>query len=284
MWKAMAASVTGNSHVKSGTGCQDASGWRTHAGVTCLAVADGAGSRVLSAAGSFNAVEQALNAVAGLAASDSASADLTDWVRAAFDSARDAVAAYASSTERKPGDYATTLGVAILTSDQIAIGQIGDCITIVGHGGRYLAVNPEVKEEYANETFFLTAEDWYTHLRITVLAGGLDMVALSTDGLRYKITNTRTGVPFEPFFTDLVGYAQGAGANSAGIGRFLAAIENDQTGDDKSLVTAVQLAAEPGMPVDGGEVWPPAPQVTSAVAAESGTDQALAVARPPEAQ
>lgn len=280
----MAASVTGNSHVQRGTGCQDASGWRTHAGVTCLAVADGAGSRPLSATGSALAVDQVLAVVAGLAASESAPADLRDWLSAAFDSARDRIAAFASATERKPGEYATTLGVAILTSHVIAIGQLGDCITVVGHGGRYLVVDPEVKEEYANETYFLTADDWDTHLRITVLAGGPDMVALSTDGLRYKITNTRTGVPFEPFFNDLIGYAQGAEANSAGIGRFLAVIENDQTGDDKSLVTAVRLAAAPGASADGGEIWPAPPHVSSAVAAQSDAHQPSAVARPPEVQ
>jgi Protein phosphatase 2C len=256
MWKALGASVTGNSHVVSGTGCQDASGWRTHAGVTCLAVADGAGSRPLSATGSALAVEQALETVARLASDENSPGDLTDWLRAAFDSARDRVAAFASSTEREPGDYAATLAVAILAADHIAIGQIGDGITVVGHGGHYIAVHPEIKGEYVNETFFLTASDWYEHLRLTVLAGAADVVALSTDGLRYKITNTRTGAPFEPFFDGLLGYVQGAEASSDGISRFLAGLENDQTGDDKSLVAAVQVTVEASVPGDHGETWP----------------------------
>jgi hypothetical protein len=256
MWKVLGASVTGNSHVAKGTGCQDASGWRTHAGVTCLAVADGAGSRPLSATGSALAVEQALETVARLASDETPPEDLTDWLRAAFDSARDRIAAFASSTERKPGEYAATLAVAILTPDYIAVGQVGDGITVVGGGGRYIAVHPEVKGEYVNETFFLTASDWYEHLRVTVLAGAADVVALSTDGLRYKITNTKTGAPFGPFFDGLLSYVKGTEASSDGIGRFLARLENDQTGDDKSLVAAVQVTAEAGVPAEGGETWP----------------------------
>ncbi len=275
MWKVLGASVTGNSHVASGTGCQDASGWRTHAGVTCLAVADGAGSRPLSATGSALAVEQALETVARLASDENSPGDLTDWLRAAFGSARDKIAAFASSTERKPAEYASTLAVAILTAGHIAIGQLGDGITVVGSGSRYVAVHPEVKGEYVNETFFLTASDWHEHLRLTVLAGAADVVALSTDGLRYKITNTKTSAPFGPFFDGLLSYVQGTDASSDGISRFLAGLENDQTGDDKSLVAAVQVTVEADVAHDGGETWP-----AYAVADITGQPPALPVTAP----
>ncbi len=291
MWKAIGASVIGNTHIADGTGCQDASGWRTHAGVTCLAVADGAGSRSLSATGSALAVEESLHTVAALAADESAPEDLTDWLRAAFGSARDRIAAFASAADRKPGEYATTLAVAILKGDHVAVGQVGDCIVVVGIGGRCLTVDPEIKprDEYVNGTFFLTASDWHDRLRLTLLAGAPDVVALSTDGLRYKITDTATGVPFEPFFDDILGYAQRPAARSAGVGRALTELENDQSGDDKSLMVAVRVGAPPGVAWNGGEIWcygtggpvavtPDASQVPPAQALSA---QAPAVKAPP---
>lgn len=99
VWKVIGASVTGDSHASGGAGCQDASGWRRQSGITCLAVADGAGSRPLSAAGSALAVEQALDAIADLAMDDNAPADLADWLHSAFGRAQDRIAAFASSTE-----------------------------------------------------------------------------------------------------------------------------------------------------------------------------------------
>jgi hypothetical protein len=255
MWKAVGASVPGTSHIAKGTGCQDASGWRRHNGITCLAVADGAGTRPLSATGSALAVEQALDTVARLAGDENAPDDHADWLRAAFDSARDRIAAFASSTNRKPTEYATTLAVAILFPEHVVIGQIGDPIVVVGTRGHYLAVHPEAKVEYANETYFLTAGDWYEHLRITLLAGPVEVVALSSDGLKYKITNIRTGAPFGRFFDDLLGYLKTPEASSAGINKFLTGLTNDQTGDDKSLVAAIQVLARDGVHADGGEVW-----------------------------
>ena len=259
MWKVIGASVTGNSHASGGTGCQDASGWRRQSGITCLAVADGAGSRPLSASGSALAVEQALDTIAGLATDESAPADLTDWLRSAFDRAQDRIAAFASSRERTSGEYATTLAVAIVAPDRVAIGQVGDSIAVIGGPGQYLTVCPEAKREYANETYFITAGDWTEHLRVAVLAGTADIVALSTDGLRYKITNIRTSAAFGPFFDGLVDYGKDVAASSDGIGKFLAELENDQTGDDKSLVAAIQVDGNESLARDGGEKWPDVP-------------------------
>jgi len=259
VWKVIGASVTGTSHASGGTGCQDASGWRRQSGITCLAVADGAGSRPLSAAGSALAVEQALDTIADLATDESPPADLTDWLRIAFDRAQDRIAVFASGKERKPAEYATTLAVAIVAADRVAIGQVGDSIAVIGSPGQYLTVCPETKGEYANETYFITAGDWIEHLRIAVLAGSTDVVALSTDGLRYKITNIRTSAAFGPFFDGLVDYGKDAAASSDGIGRFLAGLENDQTGDDKSLVAAIQVAGSESLARDDGEKWPEVP-------------------------
>lgn len=237
MWKVLGASVTGNSHRDNGMECQDASGWRSDPGVTCLAVADGAGSRPLSGAGSALAVERALLVVAKRADPLGPMA----WIRDAFEDARGQIAAMAASTGHAVDDYATTLALAILTPDAIAIGQVGDSIAVTEVAGHYRSVDPETKGEYVNETVFITTHDWLDHLRMTVMpAEAADMVALSTDGLRYKIlSHPVTAVPFAPFFDDLASYVRTPEASCEGISHFLAGLD-DQTGDDKTLVAAVR--------------------------------------------
>lgn len=46
MCRVIGASVTGRSHEAAGKDCEDASGQRAEPELTCLAVADGAGSRL----------------------------------------------------------------------------------------------------------------------------------------------------------------------------------------------------------------------------------------------
>ena len=46
-----------------------------------------------------------------------------------------------------------------------------------------LVVSPPENGEYANETSFVTQDDWYNHLRTVVLPDDLDIVALMSDGV-----------------------------------------------------------------------------------------------------
>ena len=247
MWKIIGASVTGTAHKTHGTECQDASGWRSERGVTCLAVADGAGSRPLSVAGSALAVERALAVALDCAAQTAGSSSAEDWLHAAFADAHQQIAAMAKSLEREADDYATTLALAILTADVVAIGQVGDSIAVVGQGEHYRIVSPETKGEYINETVFVTAPDALDQLRVTLLpAREAELVAMSTDGLRYQIlSDLAANVPFAPFFDDLVGYIRTPEASPDGIFQFLTELD-DQTGDDKTLVAAMR--AEPSEP------------------------------------
>ena len=65
------------------------------------------------------------------------------------------------------------------------------------------------RPEYANETTFVTGTDALAELRVdTLREDETDAIALSTDGLRYKILDDlATYRPYEPFFEDLFAYA-----------------------------------------------------------------------------
>jgi hypothetical protein len=241
MWKVMGASVPGTAHVRAGKGCDDASEWLGGADMMCLAVADGAGSRPLSARGSRIAVDTAAELARGLRRGEALEGDPRAWLAAVFTEARRRIMEAAGGNEHDYHDYATTLAVAVLMDGTIAIGQVGDTIAVVGGPGGYASIAPAPQFEYAHETVFVTHDDFADHLRIETLpADGVDEVYLSTDGLRYKILdNLAKSVPFEPFFADVGTYARSESAAPESIERFLSAVD-DQTGDDLSLVIAVR--------------------------------------------
>ena len=235
MWKVIGASVPGSSHIAAGTGCEDAADWAVRAGVTCLAVADGAGSRPLAHEGARAAVARVLSRV------DVPVGDPADWLADALDDARAALEELAKSSGTDVDQYATTLAVAVLTAEAVGIAQIGDTIAVVGQGGEFQAVDPAPRFEYANETVFLTAPGAVATARIVVHpADGVDEVFLSTDGLRLKITDDLAlGTPYQPFFADVAAYVRSPAADPDAIREFLLNLD-DQTGDDKTLVAAVR--------------------------------------------
>jgi len=245
----MGASVTGTSHEAAGTGCEDASDWEVGPEVTCLAVADGAGSRPLSGRGARLAVEHAL-LIARACAGRNEPGDPHTWLQLIVKDVREKITELAASEGRPPGDFAATLGVAILTGTVACVGQIGDTIAVLGQAGQFHTVAPPPRAEYVNETSFVTDDGALERLRVTVEPiADVDAVFLSTDGLRFKVLgNLMTADPFPPFFEDLTAYIQSAEASADEIRRFLAGLD-DQSGDDKTLVAAVRAAAE--WPADG---------------------------------
>lgn len=238
MWHVIGASVAGRSHQASGTDCQDACDWRAQPGLTCLAVADGAGSRPMARDGALLAVRHALLTAGQCAAG---SGDPASWLRLAFAAARDEITTRASAQDRQAADYAATLAVAVLTPDVVAIGQIGDTIVVTGNAGRYETARPAPRGEYVNETTFITGPGALDDLRISIRpAAQTDSVFLSTDGLRFKILDDlAAGTPFWPFFEDLAAYASSPSATQDAVRRFLAGLD-DQSGDDKTLLAAVR--------------------------------------------
>ena len=245
MWKVIGASVTGTSHEAAGTSCEDASSWQVGPEVTCLAVADGAGSRPLSGRGAALAVDHALLIARACAGRDEPD-DPHTWPRLIVKDVREQIAMLAATEGREPGDFASTLGVAILTRTVACVGQIGDTIAVLGKAGQFRTVDPAPRTEYVNETSFVTDESVMEQLRVTIEPiADVDSVFLSTDGLRYKVLgNLMTAAPFPAFFEDLAAYTRSPEASVDEIRQFLIGLD-DQCGDDKTLVAAVRTASEP---------------------------------------
>jgi hypothetical protein len=237
VWKVIGNTATGTSHTLIGRGCDDSFGWRVGPDLVAMAVADGAGSRPRSDIGSQAAVAGILD-WAHTYVTGGGSPELVEgfeWVRAELQGLATRLGCGVDS-------LATTLGVVIVRPDVVEVGQIGDTIVVLKlDDGTLARPSPPETFEYVNETVFVTADSAISHLRIDRYpAGNVQGVALSTDGLRFKIlSDLARSEPYGPFFDDIFSYASGDGSNSEAVGRFLAGLD-DQSGDDKTLVIGIR--------------------------------------------
>ena len=238
----LAASVAGTAHVATGRGCDDAFAVDvTDDGVLVAAVADGAGSHSgTSAFGSYAACRAAV--AAARAALDSSVLDQSELkleavLRNAMGAAVNTIERRAGELDMRPACLSTTLTLAVIAASSAGLAQIGDGVTVIRQQGDVAWVLAEPKLEYANLVTFLRA-DTLADVRVLVTES-VDAIAISTDGLRYKICNLAEGTPFLPFFDRLWADLADKDLDEGQFADFLANID-DQTGDDKTLLIAVR--------------------------------------------
>jgi hypothetical protein len=258
--------VPGNSHIDSGRGSDDAYAYALAPdgrGVV-IAVADGAGSRSgTSALGAFAACRAVLADASALLTAAYSEVSAESALRQSFAAARAAVESYADEHGLQARDLATTLAVAVLTPNAAVVAQVGDGVIVCEIDGQMASLVPEEKGEYANETVFLTAKNaLQEHLRIRFFDKPIARVALSTDGLRYKILRLQDGgVPFEPFFAAVWQAVADASLHPSALADWLRALD-DQTGDDKTLVVGALVEApfrNSTLPATMASLAPPIP-------------------------
>lgn len=267
-WAACGASVTGSQHVSRGLGCDDAFAYGTIGDFIVAAVADGAGSvSGTSAWGSYTACQAVLQLTLQSAFitgfKSAAATDADEMMRWLFTRARERVTKQADLMGLPVGLLATTLSVAIAGPELLILGQIGDGIIASETGDGIATHLIEEKDEYANTTWFIHTDEAFEQSFRTSAQVGATAFALSTDGMSYKITDIVTGEPFEPFFKGAWQRVR-SGAAASDFAALLRGIEDDQTGDDKTMVLAaldwVKDAYFPsGRPVVRTEVSSPPP-------------------------
>ncbi len=266
-WRVIGASVPGTSHLRSGRGCDDAHDMRLlDGGLLLLAAADGAGSAAYSAAGAATAVRTALDTAELLLKGQMQPGQEDQWLsvlRMLLQSAHEAVhqlvlekiAVPQATSEEQPQpyqldgkrtirDFATTLLVAIITPDWIATVQVGDgAIVIQQADGGFISLTPRSRNEYVNETDFITDEGYLSSADFTVLPRWrMQGIALLTDGLQIVAMKMPQNIPSAPFFTPLFRVIAGSTATEDALCRFLASERIcARTDDDKTLVLAVPL-------------------------------------------
>ena len=245
-WAVRGASVTGSEHERRGLGCDDAYSFGVAGDFVVAAVADGAGSVTgTSAWGSYTACKSILDdAMTSRFINDYCATPVAEregWVRWLFEGAVQAVHQQAEVFGMPVSLLSTTLCVAVADRQAVVFGQIGDGIIATESDDQVKTLLIESKDEYANATWFIQSDGAFDTAYRSATHPGPTAFALSTDGMTYKITNVATGEAYQPFFRGSWKHVR-TGASSASLKALLGNIEDDQTGDDKTMV----LAALPG--------------------------------------
>lgn len=241
-WAVCGASVAGHEHQRRGLGCDDAYGYGTDGEFVVAAVADGAGSVTgTSAWGAYAACQSVLKHALQPAFIDhyrsSQPADVQQLLRWLFDGALQRVGRQADALGLDVTLLATTLCVGLADRRLAAFGQIGDGVIAAEVDGRIESLLAEHKDEYANTTSFLQSAGAFEESFRTSTQTGVTAFALSTDGMSYKITDVASGQAYEPFFRGSWQHVR-AGAGADQFAALLRGIEDDQTGDDKTMILA----------------------------------------------
>lgn len=243
-WAVCGASVTGAQHLRRGLGCDDAYSFGVAGDFVVAAVADGAGSVTgTSAWGSYTACESVLaDAMKSRFISEFKSAPVEEretflgWL---FERATRRVREQSERFGLDASRLSTTLCVALADREAAVFGQIGDGIIATEVDEHITTLLVEAKDDYANVTVFLQSEGAFDVAFRTATQLGATAFALSTDGMSYKITNVATGQAYEPFFRGSWDHVR-TGVSAADFTRLLRGIEDDQTGDDKTMILAAQ--------------------------------------------
>lgn len=255
-WRVAGASVAGFSHLADGTPCQDAHAIATlPSGRLIAVVSDGAGSARRSAEGSrLLSDEVVAHLRARFHANESAASTQLDeatvrpWIEEAVESVRTRLSALADNGGSLRDFHATLVGV-VAGPDAGVFFHVGDgagCATSLKDVSVSVVSAPE-NGEYANETYFITQDEWRDHLRLTFFNSEHDLVALMSDGVMPFALAKGALAPFLPFFDPLSKFLA-THSREEGEQGIAAILERDAirqiTGDDKTLVWALRVASD----------------------------------------
>jgi hypothetical protein len=248
VWRHIAQSLQGPSHLADGTACQDSHVVRLlgdgPTGTLLACVADGAGSAKFSNTGAVITCNTVLeNAAAHFEANGGRFDDLArDDVLRWCEDARTRINGEASARDCNCREFASTLCAVIAAPDCSVFFQIGDGAIIVGNHGVYGVVFWPQSGEYANSTNFLTADDYQDQLDFLTTTSRCSDIALFTDGLERLALRFDSRTPHSPFFAPLFRALRSAndldGLNE-GLRQFLASDSVQvRSDDDKTLILA----------------------------------------------
>lgn len=246
-WRVFAAASLGFAHRDAGQPCQDAFASAVSGPVLVAAVCDGAGSQPCSDIGAARISAELVDVLAGAfgecAMPETVGAEaFHSAVSAAITTARDAVQAQAARDQRQLGHYASTL-VGVVASPQGGwFFHVGDGLGIADGAEQLPRVSLPENGEYANETYFVTGEDWASHLRITPLPAGCTRIALMSDGAMPFVMARGLQGFFAPFMDPVTRFLDACTSEAEGSAGLAATLGDPRTeaitGDDKTLLIA----------------------------------------------
>lgn len=213
MWRVFSASVTGKRNLEQGIAGQDASHWVVLDDQLVAIVCDGAGSAAEARAGAAfiaralaDDLSSTIQAARRAPATEIGAPEAA--IAVAIENARVGLAEIAASRRLPLQDFSCTLVGCAVSSEGGWLFHIGDGFAIQqGVDGDSVLSRPE-NGEYADETYFVTDENWKDHLRLTPLAPPErgSVIGLMSDGTApFAVNRERSGF-FRPFIDPIAAF------------------------------------------------------------------------------
>lgn len=248
-WKVYAASAIGKYHIDTGIPCQDAFAFRVVGDAFVGVVCDGAGSASHSEIGATECaqivVESIANALGEVEVDQVSAACSREYLESVLESVR--VRLQGIADERGFGfhDLSCTLVGCVATPHGGCLFHIGDGMAVVESSESSPTISLPENGEYANETYFVTADDWRVRLRITQLPTfETGCIALMSDGAApFVVNREKTGL-FRPFIDPVKNYLLSV-SEPDGSNALRETLGDEKTysitGDDKTLLIALAV-------------------------------------------
>lgn len=252
-WKAIARSVIGSCHQAQQIPCQDYSEYQLlgSGNIIIGAVADGAGSAVLSHLGAKIAVKSALAYLerwhrfrerhVPFSSSNLSESQLTQFFSKLIQRIQQTLAEQAQTLNCPMPSLATTLLIFAASQEGVIAMQIGDGFLLVRPKGEdyQLLFRPD-KGEFINETTFVTSATALNFLQVIICPKPIEFICAATDGLEKVAIKYSDWSPFPPFFSPLEAFLKETldpEAEANYLEQFLNSERlNHRTQDDKTLL------------------------------------------------
>ena len=191
-----AASSVGKGHIDVGKPCQDAFSFSIKNGRLVAVVCDGAGSATHSELGAKSSAIEIARFLSDQVEAISTTTE-RDIVERAVETARSTIQRVAAELNVPAKEFSCTLVGAVIHADGGFLFHIGDGVGVAELENLPPIVSFPENGEYANETYFLTAEDWVSHLKIDHFIGRISCLALMSDGtMPFAFKRTELHGPF----------------------------------------------------------------------------------------
>lgn len=167
MWKTIQCAVQGRGHVKGGVPCQDKTCALVNAvaGISAIALADGAGSARLSHYGAAEAASYICEEVTSYF-DDYFDADLGEAANRLVTGLLARLAECATELECELRELASTLLFVVVKDDRYIAGHIGDGVVGCLVGDELMVLSRPQNGEFANQTTFVTSPGAATTMRL----------------------------------------------------------------------------------------------------------------------
>ncbi len=242
MWRVYSASATGKRNLEQGLPGQDASHCALAGEGLVAIVCDGAGSVPEGRTGAEFLARELAAHLSRLLQADPGVPGI-DAVRDGIARVRGGLALVAADRGLALADFSCTLVGCIALPAGGCFFHIGDGYAIWRDSGGASVVSLPQNGEYADETYFVTDEDWQAQLRLTPLPAATPgcMVGLLSDGTApFAVSRDRSGF-FGPFIDPVAAFLRRAtpAEGDEALRQLLASPRASEISpDDKTLLLA----------------------------------------------